>query len=91
MTGTIFSNRGVGPGCNTHEASNRLSQLKEEMDELDRRERELDMHKLWVQQSIKNVTDDVTNHQYPFCNFTLIYFCNYTSSSIYFFISHTYN
>ena len=40
--------------------------LKSEIEELDRRERELDQHKTWVQQSIKNVTDDVSNHQYPF-------------------------
>ena len=38
--------------------------LKDEISELDRQERELDQHKLWVQQSIKNVTDEVTNTRY---------------------------
>ena len=61
--------RGAGPGCNTREISDRLMVLKEELDELERRERELDEHKSWVQQSIKNVTDDVSNHQYPFVVF----------------------
>ena len=60
--------RGAGPGANTREISDRLMVLKSEIDELDRRERELDQHKMWVQQSIKNVTDDVNNHQYPFQN-----------------------
>ena len=48
------------------EISDRLLTLKEEIDELDQRERELDQHKAWVQQSIKNVTDEVTNTQYPY-------------------------
>ena len=43
------------------EVSERLITLKDEISELDRQERELDQHKLWVQQSIKNVTDEVTN------------------------------
>ena len=46
------------------EVSERLTTLKEEISELDRQERELDQHKLWVQQSIKNVTDEVTNTRY---------------------------
>ena len=57
--------RGAGPGCNSLEISERLLQLKDEIEHLDRRERELDQHKSWVQQSIKNVTDDIGNHQYP--------------------------
>ena len=57
--------RGAGPGCNTTEISSRLKQLKAEIVELEKREQELDQHKSWVQQSIKNVTDDEMNHQYP--------------------------
>ena len=57
------NNRGAGPGCNTREIADRLVLLKAEIGELEQRERELDQHKLWVQQSIKNVTDDVGNHQ----------------------------
>ena len=57
--------RGAGPGCNSVEVSERLARLKEELVALTERERELDEHKTWVQQSISNVTDDVHNHQYP--------------------------
>ena len=58
--------RGASAGCNTTEISNRLVVLKDELNDLDRQERELDKHKMWVQQSIKNVTDEVTNTRYPF-------------------------
>jgi transcription factor E2F4/5 len=64
-TALFLCYRGAGPGCNTTEISNRLIQLKSEISELERREIELDQHKSWVQQSIRNVTDDEINHQYP--------------------------
>ncbi|KAK3086412.1 hypothetical protein FSP39_018077 [Pinctada imbricata] len=51
---------GVG---NIGEISERLMMLKEEIEDLEQQERELDQHKSWVQQSIKNVTDEVTNTQ----------------------------
>ena len=63
------ADRGGGPGCNSAEATARLASLKDEIEELKIRELELDKHKIWVQQSIKNVTDDVSNHQYPFVNY----------------------
>ena len=62
----LFHCRGAGPGCNSLEISERLLLLKDDIEELDQRERELDQHKMWVQQSIKNVTDDIGNHQYPY-------------------------
>ncbi|MEQ2256132.1 Transcription factor e2f4 [Ilyodon furcidens] len=49
---------GVGPGCNTREIADKLIDLKTELDDLALREHELDQQKVWVQQSIKNVTDD---------------------------------
>ncbi|KAM6973164.1 transcription factor E2F4 [Aplochiton taeniatus] len=58
--------KGVGPGCNTREIANKLMGLKAELDDLDRRECELDQQRVWVQQSIKNVTDDSQNSPYPF-------------------------
>ena len=58
--------RGAGPGCNTQENSARLLMLKQEIAELHRREQELDTHKARVQQSIRNVTEDVSNHLYPY-------------------------
>ncbi|XP_070574225.1 transcription factor E2F5-like [Ptychodera flava] len=55
--------KGAGPGCNTKEISDKLAVLKRELDDLDAREAELDQQRLWVQQSIKNVTDDQENHR----------------------------
>ncbi|XP_023379323.1 transcription factor E2F4 [Pteropus vampyrus] len=52
---------GVGPGCNTREIADKLIELKAEIEELQQREQELDQHKVWVQQSIRNVTEDVQN------------------------------
>lgn len=49
--------RGVGAGCNTKEVIDRLRYLKAEIEDLELKERELDQQKLWLQQSIKNVTD----------------------------------
>ncbi|KAM6430370.1 transcription factor E2F4 isoform 1-T1 [Liasis olivaceus] len=55
--------KGVGPGCNTREIAHKLIELKAEIEDLEHRERELEQQKMWVQQSIKNVTDDVQNNQ----------------------------
>ncbi|KAK2838388.1 hypothetical protein Q7C36_013202 [Tachysurus vachellii] len=57
--------KGVGPGCNTREIADKLIDLKLELEDLDRRELELDQQRVWVQQSIKNVTDDSQNSPYP--------------------------
>ncbi|KAL4630318.1 transcription factor E2F4 isoform X1 [Arapaima gigas] len=56
--------KGVGPGCNTREIADKLIDLKAELEDLDRREHELDQQRVWVQQSIKNVTDDTQNSRY---------------------------
>ncbi|XP_077568195.1 transcription factor E2F4 isoform X1 [Stigmatopora nigra] len=53
--------KGVGPGCNTREIADKLIDLKAELDDLAIREHELDQQRVWVQQSIKNVTDDSNN------------------------------
>ncbi|XP_064414539.1 transcription factor E2F4 isoform X2 [Latimeria chalumnae] len=53
--------KGVGPGCNTREIADKLIDLKAEIEELERREQELDQQRARVQQSIKNVTDDLQN------------------------------
>ncbi|KAL4235358.1 Transcription factor e2f4 [Mactra antiquata] len=53
--------KGAGPGCNTREYSDKLYSVQEELEELRQKEAELDQHKMWVQQSIKNVTDEVEN------------------------------
>uniref|UniRef100_A0A3B3RHC9 E2F transcription factor 4 n=1 Tax=Paramormyrops kingsleyae TaxID=1676925 RepID=A0A3B3RHC9_9TELE len=56
--------KGVGPGCNTREIADKLIDLKGELEDLDRREHELDQQRVWVQQSIKNVTDDTLTLAY---------------------------
>ncbi|XP_067853647.1 transcription factor E2F4 [Heptranchias perlo] len=58
---TCETRRGVGPGCNTREIADNLIDLKAELEDLDRREQELDQQRVWVQQSIQNVTDDIEN------------------------------
>uniref|UniRef100_A0A8C5QX04 Lactate dehydrogenase D n=1 Tax=Leptobrachium leishanense TaxID=445787 RepID=A0A8C5QX04_9ANUR len=58
--------KGVGPGCNTREIADKLIDLKAELADLEQREQELDQQRMWVQQSIRNVTDDVQNTGYPF-------------------------
>jgi len=50
--------------CTSVDAPDRIAMLKAELAVLDRKEKELDQHKMWVQQSIKNVTDDAGNHEY---------------------------
>lgn len=61
LSATLPGLRGVGPGCNTREIADKLIELKAEIEELQQREQELDQHKVWVQQSIRNVTEDVQN------------------------------
>uniref|UniRef100_A0A2K5CFN3 E2F/DP family winged-helix DNA-binding domain-containing protein n=1 Tax=Aotus nancymaae TaxID=37293 RepID=A0A2K5CFN3_AOTNA len=53
--------KGVGPGCNTQEIADKLIELEAEIEELQEREQELEQHEVWVQQSIRNVTEDVQN------------------------------
>ncbi|XP_041727422.1 transcription factor E2F4 [Coregonus clupeaformis] len=60
--------KGVGPGCNTREIGDRLIDLKSELEDLDMRESELDQQRVWVQQSIKNVTEDTHNSPLAYVN-----------------------
>ncbi|XP_031667998.1 transcription factor E2F4 isoform X1 [Oncorhynchus kisutch] len=60
--------KGVGPGCNTREIGDRLVDLKSELEDLDMRESELDQQRVWVQQSIKNVTEDTHNSPLAYVN-----------------------
>eukprot|EP00062_Callorhinchus_milii_P017544 gi/632970047/ref/XP_007901424.1/ PREDICTED: transcription factor E2F5 [Callorhinchus milii] len=52
---------GVGPGCNSKEIIDRLKHLKAEIEDLEIKEKELDQQKIWLQQSIENITDDTHN------------------------------
>ncbi|XP_049524479.1 transcription factor E2F4-like isoform X2 [Dermacentor silvarum] len=53
--------KGAGPGCNTHELSERLGVLQGDIEELEQVEATLDEHKVWAQQSLLNITEDPTN------------------------------
>jgi len=55
--------KGAVAGENTQEATDRISILQDEINRLDQHEKMLDQHKLWAQQSIKNILEDVTNYQ----------------------------
>jgi len=69
--------RGANLSCTSVDAPDRIATLKEELAILDRKEKELDQHKVWVQQSIKNVTDDAGNHEYLLiiCRSKNCFFC----------------
>lgn len=68
--------RGVGPGCNTREIAHKLIELKADIEDLEQREQELEQQKMWVQQSIKNVTEDVQNSRYPLCELITLSPCS---------------
>ncbi|XP_030367095.1 transcription factor E2F4-like isoform X2 [Strigops habroptila] len=55
--------KGVGPGCNTREIAHKLIELKADIEDLEQWEQELEQQQMWVQQSIKNVTEDMQNSQ----------------------------
>jgi len=58
--------KGAGPGCNTKEISDKLSHLKCEIDSLESVERVLDERRLWIQQSLKNVSEDIDNEKHAY-------------------------
>lgn len=64
-----FPCRGAGPGCNTREISDRLVVLKHELEALDEKERILDEHKSWIQQSLKIVSEDFDNEKLAFVTY----------------------
>lgn len=53
------------PGENAHELTSRVTDLKSELEDLEQKERMLDQQKFWVEQSIRNTTEDCS--KYPFC------------------------
>lgn len=61
--------KGAGPGCNTREISDKLVHLKGELETLEDKERELDEQRLWVQQSLKNVSEDPENEQLAYVTY----------------------
>ncbi|KAF7288022.1 hypothetical protein GWI33_000076 [Rhynchophorus ferrugineus] len=49
---------------NNSEFSVRIRKLKQELAKLDEYEHQLDLHKLWIEQSIKNTTEDIDAKKY---------------------------
>lgn len=54
---------GAGPGNNSREVTDKLTQLKIDIQELRMREAEVDTYYRWCKQSIFNLTDDKANKQ----------------------------
>ncbi|KAJ8967313.1 hypothetical protein NQ317_013782 [Molorchus minor] len=52
------------PGANTQEFSLKVAQLKSELSKLSDYEHELDLHRLWIEQSIRNTTEDLETRNY---------------------------
>ncbi|KAJ8967502.1 hypothetical protein NQ314_002817 [Rhamnusium bicolor] len=52
------------PGANTQEFSLKVAQLKREISKLSEYEHELDLHRLWIEQSIRNTTEDLETKKY---------------------------
>ncbi|XP_029932168.1 transcription factor E2F4-like [Myripristis murdjan] len=60
--------KGVGPGSNTQEIAKKLTGLKSELEELEQKESVLDLQKVWIEQSIKNTTEDFKNSPFVYVN-----------------------
>ncbi|KZC04580.1 Transcription factor E2F5 [Dufourea novaeangliae] len=53
--------KGAGPGCNTQEVGEKLTDLKDEIKKLEDHEQLLDMHTQWIQQRIQAPDDTELN------------------------------
>ncbi|XP_003424885.1 transcription factor E2F4 [Nasonia vitripennis] len=61
--------KGAGPGCNSQEVGDKLTDLKDELRRLEEHEQMLDTHTQWVKQSIKNVECDSHNRRYAYIKY----------------------
>ncbi|KAI4499552.1 hypothetical protein M0802_005448 [Mischocyttarus mexicanus] len=61
--------KGAGPGCNTQEVGEKLTEIKDELKKLEDHERLLDKHTQWIQQSIKNIESDLINKKYAYISY----------------------
>jgi len=58
--------KGASPGTNTEEFVARVERLKEEVRRLDHIEKDMDKHRQWLEQSLKNVTEEPSNMRYAY-------------------------
>ncbi|XP_053987323.1 transcription factor E2F4-like [Hylaeus anthracinus] len=61
--------KGAGPGCNTQEVGEKLTDLKDEIKKLEDHEQLLDKHTQWIQQSIKNIENDLINRKFAYITY----------------------
>uniref|UniRef100_A0A8C4QHX4 E2F/DP family winged-helix DNA-binding domain-containing protein n=1 Tax=Eptatretus burgeri TaxID=7764 RepID=A0A8C4QHX4_EPTBU len=61
--------KGLGPGSNSHEVSERLAALQAEIQELERQEEKLEQQRGWLQQSLKNVSEDQDNMELAYVTY----------------------
>lgn len=52
------------PGCESQDFTERVAHLKKEISRLDDYETLIDRHRLWIEQSIKNITEDIDTQKY---------------------------
>lgn len=52
------------PGTNTQEFTVKIADLKKKISKLNDYEHELDLHRLWIEQSIRNTTEDLETRKY---------------------------
>ena len=71
----FYYDRGAGPGCNSQEISDKLCELKGEISNLDAIEKILDQQQLWVQQSLKNVSEDPENERHAYVSHEDVCMC----------------
>lgn len=69
------------PG-NTHEFQEKVAHLKKEISRLDEYESMLDRHKLYVEQSILNVTEDIDTQRYLYVTYDDLVKCYGTENTI---------
>lgn len=61
--------KGAGPGCNTQEVGEKLTDLKDEIKKLEDHEHLLDTHTQWIRQSLKNIENDLINRKYAYITY----------------------
>jgi len=58
--------KGASPGTNTEEFVARVERLKDEVRKLDVIEKDIDKHRKWLEQSLKNVTEEPDNMRFAY-------------------------
>jgi len=58
--------KGASPGTNTEEFVARVERLKEEVRRLDQIEKDMDKHRQWLEQSLRNITEEPGNARYAY-------------------------